>query len=43
MILAFRYIIVEPSWKDTEELREIQAKIDEGMHLFADYYQCLWY
>ena len=43
MILAFRYIIVEPSWKDTDELREIQAKIDEGMHLFADYYQCLWY
>lgn len=43
MILAFRYIIVEPSWKDTDELREIQAKIDEGMHLFADYYQCLWW
>lgn len=43
MILAFRYIIQQPDWKDSEELKEINKTIEEGLHLFADYYNCLWY
>ena len=26
-----------------EELREINSKIEEGLKLFAEYYNCLWY
>ena len=43
MILAFRYIIKEPEWKDIEECRAINAKIEEGLKLFAEYYCSLWY
>ena len=43
MILAFRYIIKEPEWKDIEECRAINATIEEGLKLFAEYYCSLWY
>ena len=43
MILAFKYIINEPDWKDIEECRAINAKIEEGLKLFAEYYCSLWY
>ena len=43
MIWSFKSIIIEPTWNTTEELQEINTKIDEGLHLFADYFQCLWW
>ena len=43
MIWSFKSIIIEPTWNTPEELQEINAKIDEGLHLFADYFQCLWW
>lgn len=43
MILAFKYIINEPDWKDIEECRAINAKIEEGLKLFGEYYCSLWY
>ena len=43
MSWSFKSIIIEPTWNTTEELQEINAKIDEGLHLFADYFQCLWW
>ena len=43
MILAFKNIIVEPVWQDWNEREKIDKQIQEGLHLFADYYQNLWW
>ena len=40
MILAFKYIIKKP---EDMEYPEISLTIEEGLKLFAEYYQCLWY
>ena len=40
MILAFKYIIKKP---EDMEYPEINLTIEEGLKLFAEYYQCLWY
>lgn len=43
IIWSFKSTIIEPTWNTIEELQEINAKIDEGLHLFADYFQYLWW
>lgn len=43
MIKAFQYIIKEPDWNTSEEIHKIGKVIDEGLQLFAQYYNCLWY
>ena len=38
MILAFELLYEDRLYSDEE-----QIKINEGLKLFAEYYQCLWY
>lgn len=45
MILSFKYIIKEPEteeWKEMGILKQGEF-IQEGLNLFAKYYQCLWW